>query len=475
VLAEDIFKLLAKEMHKVPKYVPEPFKIKVVEPLKMTTRAERERYLREAHYNLFSLRSDFVYIDMLSDSGSGAMSDSQWAGMMKGDESYAGSRGYYRLVDAVRDIFGYRYVQPVHQGRAAEKILYPCLLKEGQYSIANMHFDTTRGHVALCNATPKDMVVPVAKDTENYAPFKGNMDIPALRAFIESVGAEKVGVIIMTITNNTAGGQPVSMQNIRETAQVAREYDIPLVIDAARFAENAYFIKTREPGYADKSIIEITREAFSYATAFTMSAKKDGIVNIGGLIGIKDDEELFTQVQGMTVPYEGFITYGGLAGRDLEALAIGLYEGIELDYLRYRIGQVEYLGELLRQAGVPIQYPVGGHAIFVDAKKMLPHIPYYHFPGQALAIELYLEAGIRGCDVGSFMLDLDPVTGEQPESEMEFTRLCLPRRVYTQAHLDVVAEALINIQERAEQIKGYEIVWQPQVLRHFTAKLRPLE
>lgn len=456
-------------------YIAEPFKIKMVEPLTLTTREEREQHLKDANYNLFSLKSDYVYIDMLSDSGSGAMSDSQWAGMMKGDESYAGARGYYSLVDAVQDIFGYRFVQPVHQGRAAEKILYPCLLKEGQYSIANMHFDTTRGHVMLCKATPKDIVTSEAKDTENYSPFKGNMDIVAMRAFIEQVGVEKVGVIVMTITNNTAGGQPVSMQNIRETAEVANEYGIPMVIDAARFAENAYFIKTREPGYADKSIMEITKEAFSYASAFTMSSKKDAIVNMGGLIGIKDDEELFTQIQGLTVPYEGFVTYGGLAGRDLEALAIGLYEGIDVNYLRYRIGQVEYLGDVLREAGVPLQYPVGGHAIFVDAKKMLPHIPYYQFPAQALALELYLEAGVRGCDVGSYMLDPDPVTGEQVESEMEFTRLCLPRRVYTQAHLDVVAQALINIQSRASEIKGYEITWQPKVLRHFTAKLQPVK
>lgn len=456
------------------KYIAEPFKIKMVEPLTLTTREQREQYIKAANYNLFSLKSDHVYIDMLSDSGSGAMSDSQWAGMLMGDESYAGARGYYRLIDAVQDIFGYRYVQPVHQGRAAEKILLPCLLKPGQYSVANMHFDTTRGHVGLCKAIPKDIVVAEAKDTENYAPFKGNMDIPGLRAFIEAVGAEQIGVIIMTITNNTAGGQPVSMANIRDTAAVAAEYGITMMIDAARFAENAYFIKTREAGYADKSIIEITREAFSYAAAFTMSAKKDAIVNMGGLIGIKDDEELFTAVKGLTVPYEGFVTYGGLAGRDLEAVAIGLYEGTDKDYLRYRIGQVEYLGELLRQGGVPVQYPVGGHAVFIDARKMLPHIPYNEFPGQALALELYLEAGIRGCDIGSYMLDLDPDTGEQLQSEMEFTRLCLPRRVYTQAHLDVVAEALINIKQKAGQVRGYEIVWQPQVLRHFTAKLRPL-
>ncbi len=456
-------------------YIAEPFKIKMVEPLKMTTREEREQYLRGADYNVFALRSDYVYIDMLTDSGTGAMSDSQWAGMLKGDESYAGARSYYRLMDAVKDIFGYRFAQPVHQGRAAEKVLLPCLLKPGQYSVANMHFDTTRGHVGLCQAVPIDVVVSEARDTSRYAPFKGNMDIPALRAFIEKVGVEKIGVIIMTITNNTAGGQPVSMANIRETARVAEEYGIPMIIDAARFAENAFFIKTREPGYADKSIIEITREAFSYACAFTMSAKKDAIVNMGGLIGVREDEELFQKVKGLTVPYEGFVTYGGLAGRDLEALAIGLYEGTDTDFLRYRIGQVEYLGELLREGGVPIQYPVGGHAVFIDAKKMLPHIPYYQFPAQALALELYLEAGIRGCDIGSYMLDPDPVTGEQPQSEMEFTRLCLPRRVYTQAHLDVVAQALINIQKRAEQVTGYEIVWQPKVLRHFTAKLRPLK
>lgn len=457
------------------KYIAEPFKIKMVEPLTLTTREQREHYLKEANYNLFALKSDHVYIDMLTDSGTGAMSDSQWAGILKGDESYAGARGYYRLMDAVSDIFGYRYAQPVHQGRAAEKVLFPCLLKEGQYSISNMHFDTTRGHVGLCKAIAKDIVVDEARDTESYAPFKGNMDIPAMRAFIEQVGADKVGVIIMTITNNSAGGQPVSMENIRETAKVASEYGIPMIIDAARFAENAYFIKTREPGYADKSIIEITREAFSYACAFTMSAKKDAIVNMGGLIGVRDDEELFLGVKSLTVPYEGFVTYGGLAGRDLDALAIGLYEGTDADFLRYRIGQVEYLGELLREAGVPFQYPVGGHAVFIDAKKLLPHIPYYQFPGHALALELYLEAGIRGCDIGSYMLDLDPVTGKQPESEMEFTRLCLPRRVYTQAHIDLVAEALVNIQKRAEQVKGYEIIWQPKVLRHFTAKLKPLE
>lgn len=457
------------------KYVAEPFKIKMVEPIKMTTREEREKYLKEGNYNLFSLKSDYVYIDCLTDSGTGAMSDSQWAGIMTGDESYAGARSYFKLIDAVKDIFGYNFAQPVHQGRAAEKVLFPCLLREGQYSLSNMHFDTTRGHVGLCKATPIDLVVKEARDTVNYAPFKGNMDIERLEAFINEVGVEKVGVIIMTITNNTAGGQPVSMQNIRETAVIAKKYKLPYVIDAARFAENAYFIKTREKGYEDRSIIEITREAFGYADAFTMSAKKDAIVNMGGLIGVKDNEELYNAVKSYTVPFEGFVTYGGLAGRDIEALAIGLYEGTNYDFLNYRIGQIEYLGDKLKEAGIPFQYPVGGHAVFIDAKKLLPHIPYHQFPGQALACELYLEAGIRGCDIGSYMLDLDPVTGEQPEAEMEFTRLCIPRRVYTQAHLDVIAEALINIRDNADKIKGYEILWQPKVLRHFTAKLKPIE
>ena len=456
------------------KYIPEPFKIKMVEPLRTTTRAERETFLQEAGYNLFGLKSDYVYIDMLTDSGTGAMSDSQWAAIMKGDESYAGCRGFFALKEAVQDIFGYRYVQPVHQGRAAEKVLFPCLLQKGQYSVANMHFDTTRGHVGLAGGIPYDCVVPEASDTQKDLPFKGNMDVARLEAFIQAQGKARVGVIVMTITNNTAGGQPVSMANIRDTGAVAKKYGIPYVIDAARFAENAYFIKTREPGYADTSIHDITREAFSYADAFTMSAKKDAIVNMGGLIGIKEDGDLYEKVQGLTVPFEGFLTYGGLAGRDLEALAVGLYEGTDVHFLRYRIGQVQYLGEVLRENGVPLQYPVGGHAIFLDAKRILPHIPYHQFPAQALALALYREGGIRGCDVGSYMLDPDPVTGVQPAAEMEFTRLCVPRRVLTQAHLDVVAETIITTMQQAETVQGYRIVWQPKVLRHFTARLEPL-
>jgi len=457
------------------KYIAEPFKIKMVEPLKMTTREERIEKLKAANYNVFGLDSDDVYIDLLTDSGTGAMSDTQWAGIMTGDESYAGARSYRRLKEAVRDIFHYEYAQPVHQGRAAEQVLLPILLKKGDKCISNMHFDTTRGHVGLIGARPVDIVVPEARDTSTYMPFKGNMDLERLEAYINEVGREAVGLIIMTITNNSAGGQPVSMANLKGTKAIADKYGITMIIDAARYAENAHFIKQREAGYADVEIIDIVREMFSYADAFTMSAKKDAIVNMGGLIGIRNSEELYTKVKGLTIPYEGFVTYGGLAGRDLEALSIGLYEGINKDFLKYRIGQIEYLGERLMEEGIAFQYPVGGHAVFLDAKKMLPHIPYYQFPGQALACELYIEAGIRSCDIGSYLLDLDPETGEQQEAEMEFTRLAVPRRVYTQAHLDVIVEALVSIKERAHTIKGYEITWQPPVLRHFTAKLKPVE
>ena len=457
------------------KYVAEPFKIKMVEPLKMTTRAEREEKLKAADYNVFGLDSDDVYIDCLTDSGTGAMSDAQWAGMMSGDESYAGARGYRRLMKAVTDIFGYKYGQPVHQGRAAEQVLLPNYLKKGQRCISNMHFDTTRGHVGLLGARAVDIVVPEAKDTSTYLPFKGNMDTVRLEKYIQEEGASEIGLIIMTVTNNSAGGQPVSMENIRTTKEIADKYGIPMILDAARYAENAHFIREREEGYGDVEIIDIVREMFSYAEAFTMSAKKDAIVNMGGLIGVKDSEDMYIKVKGLTIPYEGFVTYGGLAGRDLEALSIGLYEGLDKDYLKYRVGQIEYLGGKLKEMGVPFQYPVGGHAVFLDAKALLPHIPYHQFPGQALACELYLEAGIRSCDIGSYLLDLDPETGEQLESEMEFTRLAIPRRVYTQAHFDVIAEALENIKKRASEIRGYEITWQAPVLRHFTAKLKPLK
>lgn len=457
------------------KYVAEPFKIKMVEPLRMTTREERIEKIKEANYNLFSLKAEDVYIDLLTDSGTGAMSSNQWAGLMLGDESYSGANSFFKLVESARDIFGYEYIQPVHQGRAAEKVVIPLLLGEGKVAISNMHFDTTRAHVELTGAKAIDNVVPEALDTTTYAPFKGNMDIENMERLIAEYGAENVGAIIMTITNNTAGGQPVSMANMREVYAIAKKNNIKVVIDAARYAENAYFIKTREEGYEDKTIKEIVREMFSYGDLLTMSSKKDAIVNMGGLVAIKNDEEMYNAVKARTISFEGFVSYGGLSGRDLEALAIGLQEGIDFDYLNYRIGQMEYIGSRLDEAGISYQSPVGGHAVFIDAKKILPHIPYYQFPAQALAIELYIEAGIRSCDIGSYMLDNDPVTGEQREAELELTRLAIPRRVYTQAHLDVVCDALIAIKERAHEITGYEITWQPKVLRHFTSKLKPVE
>ncbi len=457
------------------KYFAEPFKIKMVEPIKILTREERLKKIQEADYNVFSLAAEDCYIDLLTDSGTGAMSADQWAGIMRGDESYSGSKSFYRLQESAKDIFGYAFIQPVHQGRAAEKVVMPILLGEGKVSISNMHFDTTRAHVEIAGARAVDCVVPEALDTESYAPFKGNMDNERLVRLIEEYGKENVGAIIIMVTNNSAGGQPVSMKNIKETSEIAKRYGIKVVIDAARFAENCHFIKRREEGYGDKSIREIARELFSYGDLFTMSSKKDAIVNIGGLVGVKEDADLFEKVKANTIPFEGFISYGGLAGRDLEALAIGLQEGVEEDFLKYRIGQMEYLSSKLTEAGIPHQTPAGGHAIFLDAKKLLPHIPYHEFPGQALAVELYLEAGIRGCDIGSYMLGNDPDTGAQLESQFEFTRLAVPRRVYTQSHLDVIVEALIEIKKRKDSLKGYEITWEPKILRHFTAKLQPLK
>lgn len=459
------------------KYVPEPFRIKVVEPIKILTREEREERIAKANYNLFNLKSEDVYIDLLTDSGTNAMSSEQWAGVMRGDEAYAGATSYQKLVEAGKDIFGYGYIQPVHQGRAAEKVLFPTFLTEGKYAISNMFFDTTRAHVILSGARPIDCVVEVAKDPSIRAPFKGNMDVEKMEEIIKEKGVENVGLIVVTITNNSAGGQPVSMQNIREVSQVAKKYGIPMCIDAARYAENAYFIKRDEKGYENVSIKDIVREMFSYADMFTMSAKKDTIVNMGGMIGIKDgNSPLILKVKANCISYEGFTTYGGLSGRDLEALAIGLYEGIDENYLRYRIGQMEYLAALLDDAGIAYQSPVGGHGVFVDAAAMFPHIPYNEFPGQVLAVELYKEAGIRTCDIGSYMLGNDPDTNEQLKADFEFTRLAIPRRVYTQAHLDIMAEALIEIKKRAHTIKrGYKITWEPPILRHFQASLAPIE
>jgi tryptophanase len=457
------------------KYIPEPFRIKMVETIKVLSREEREERLKKARYNVFYLAGEDCYIDLLTDSGTNAMSQEQWAGVMRGDEAYAGSSSYYKLVKAGQDIFGYEFIQPVHQGRAAEKVLFPIILSEGKYSISNMHFDTTRAHVELSGARAIDCTVKEASDPVVRAPFKGNMDNEKLEELINQYGPENVGCIITTITNNSAGGQPVSMANVRETAAICKKYGIHYNIDAARYAENAYFCKLREDECKNMSIKDIIKTMFGFADTFTMSAKKDTIVNMGGLIGIKKNDDLVGQVKVRTISYEGFISYGGLSGRDLEALAIGLYEGLDEDYLRYRIGQMEYLAGRLDDAGIAYQAPVGGHGVFVDAKAMFPHIPYNEFPGQALALELYKEAGIRACDIGSYMLGNDPDTKEQLKADFEFTRLAIPRRVYTQAHIDIMADALIAIKERAASVKGYKITWEPEILRHFQAYLEPIE
>jgi tryptophanase len=414
---------------------------------------------------------------LLTDSGTNAMSMAQWAGIMQGDESYAGASSYYKLLDAAKDVFEYQYIQPVHQGRAAEKVLFPLFLKKDMFAISNMFFDTTRAHVELAGARALDCVVEEAKDPSKRVPFKGNMDVTRLEQLVKEKGPENVGLVVMTITNNSAGGQPVSMSNMMETSKVCKKYNIPLCIDGARYAENAYFIKRDDLKYKDTSIQEIVREIFSYADYFTMSAKKDGIVNMGGLIGVKDDKDpIILNIKANCISYEGFFTYGGLSGRDMEALSIGLYEGIEEDYLKYRIGQMEYLAAKLDEAGISYQAPVGGHGVFLDAKAMFPNIPFNEFPGQVLALELYKEAGIRACDIGSYMLGNDPDTGEQLQAEFEFTRLAIPRRVYTQAHLDVIVEALIAIKERSHTIKkGYKIIWEPPILRHFQAHLEPIK
>lgn len=456
-------------------YVPEPFKIKIVEPIRMTTEEQRRELIAKANCNVFGLNAADVYIDLLTDSGTGAMSDTQWAAMLRGDESYSGGRSYFDLVETGREIFGYEYIQPVHQGRAAEKVLFPVLIeKPGQVVISNTFFDTTRAHVGLAGGRAIDCVCPEGLDTATEAPFKGNMDLDGLQRHIDEEGPENVAGIVMTITNNSVGGQPVSTANMRATAEIAAKHHIPVVIDAARYAENAYFIAQREEGYADRSPLDITREFFGYADIFTMSAKKDAIANMGGLLGVREEGEHVPDVKSLVISGEGYVTYGGMSGRDLAALAVGLREGLDEDYLAYRVGQSAYLAARLDEFGVPYQRPAGGHAVFVDAGKLLSHLPWYQYPGHALAVELYVEAGIRSCDIGSYLMDRDPVTGEQQRAPMEFTRLALPRRTYTQSHLDVIAQALGEVQARAASVQGYEITWEPKVLRHFTSKLRPV-
>lgn len=453
----------------------EPFRIKMVEPIRLLSREERERKIVAAGYNPFSLRSEDVFIDFLTDSGTGAMSDRQWAGLMMGDESYAGSRSYYHLEESVHHVFAHRFAIPTHQGRGAEQVLFPLLITSPrQLVIGNIHFDTTQAHIDLAGGRGLNLVISEAYDTAVDHPFKGDIDLQRLQKVLQSTPREEIAFILLTITCNSAGGQPVSMANIKETSRLAQEFSIPLFFDAARFAENAYFIKKREVGYENASIHEIVREMFSYVDGFTMSAKKDGLVNMGGLIGIREDEELAAQVRGRVVPYEGFPTYGGLTGRDMEALAIGLQEVLDHDYLEHRIGQVALLGQLLEEGGVPIQKPIGGHAVFVDAKKFVPHIPAEQFPAHVLAVELYTESGVRGVEVGSLMMGRDPDTKAQLISPYEFLRLTIPRRVYTDNHMRHVAEGLIEIYKRRDQLRGFEFTYEPEILRHFTAKFRPL-
>jgi len=452
----------------------EPFRVKVVEPIKITTRAEREDYLREAAYNLFLLKAENVIIDLLTDSGTAAMSAGQWSALMRGDESYAGSKSFYRFEEVVRDIFGFKQVIPMHQGRAAERILFATMCRRGSIVPNNTHFDTTRANVEYLGAEAVDLPIPEFYQPAVNHPFKGNMDTKALEQLIKRVGPERIPLVMMTVTNNSGGGQPVSMANIRAVKAICSHYGLPLYLDACRFAENAYFIKLREAGYEDKSVKEIAREMFALADGCTMSAKKDGLANIGGFLCTNDDQ-LAQQEKDLLILTEGFPTYGGLAGRDLEAIAVGLEEVLHEDYLQYRFASIRYLGEHISRVGVPIVQPPGGHAIYIDARAMLSHIPPLQYPGQSLAIELYREAGIRCCEIGAVMhAEKHPETGAEMPSPMDLVRLAIPHRVYTQSHIDYVVEAILAVYERRESIGGYRIVSQPKFLRHFTARFEPV-
>jgi tyrosine phenol-lyase len=443
----------------------EPFRIKSVEPIRGTSRAERQKLLEEAGYNLFLIASEAILIDLLTDSGTSAMSTEQWAAMMRGDESYAGSPSFTRFRDSVKAIFGLRHVIPTHQGRAAERILFNVMCKKGDIVPNNTHFDTTRANCEFVGATAADIPIPEAKEPARLHDFKGNMDTAQLTALIEREDAKKIPLVMLTVTNNSGGGQPVSMANIREVKQICKKHGIPLYIDACRFAENAYFIKLREPGYADKSPREIAKEMFSYVDGCTMSAKKDGLANIGGFLCTNDDI-LAQQEKDLLILTEGFPTYGGLAGRDLEAIAVGLNEALDEEYLRYRIASTAFLGNHIAKEGVPIVQPPGGHAIYLDARAFLPHIPVSQFPGVALAGELYLEGGIRSVEIGSLMF------GEH--ATMDLVRLAIPRRVYTQSHIEYVVEVILEVWRRRTEIRGYEVVHQAPFLRHFSARMKPV-
>jgi tyrosine phenol-lyase len=443
----------------------EPFRIKSVEAIRWTTRPEREQLLRKAHYNVFLLDSAEVLIDLLTDSGTGAMSTAQWAAVMRGDESYAGSPSFYRFRDSVQDITGYKHVIPTHQGRAAERILFSVMCKVGDIVPNNTHFDTTRANVEFTGAEALDLLREEGRQPSLVHPFKGNMDVAALEALIARVGREHIPLVMLTVTNNSGGGQPVSMENARQVSEVCRKHNIPLYFDACRFAENAYFIKLREPGYADKTPKQIAQEMFALGDGCTMSAKKDGMANIGGFV-CSNDDVIAQQEKNLLILTEGYPTYGGLAGRDLEAVAVGLQEALEEDYLRYRITSTGYLGRKIAEAGVPIVQPPGGHAIYLDARAFLPHIPISEFPGVALTCELYLEGGIRSVEIGSLMFD--------KSAKMDLVRLAIPRRTYTQSHIDYVIEVLLEVWQRRKQVTGLRLDYQAPFLRHFTARLSPI-
>ena len=456
------------------KHPPEPFRIKMIEPIRLIARKEREEAIKRAGYNVFALRAEEIFIDLLTDSGTGAMSQAQWSAMLEGDETYAGARSFYRLKEKVEEILGFRYFLPTHQGRAAENILSSCLIQEGDYVPSNMHFDTTGANIRARGGRAKKLAIDEAQNPESLHSFKGNIDIEKLRAFIQQIGPEKIPLGMITVTNNAGGGQPVSMENLREVSKTYREFEIPFFIDACRFAENAYFIKLRESGYAGKSVLEIAREMFSLADGATMSTKKDGLTNIGGFLAM-NDQGLFEKARRELVLREGFPTYGGLAGRDLEAMAVGLGETIDQEYLAYRLAQSNYLSERLAEAGIPTIKPPAAHAVYVDAGGLFPHIPKEQFPGQALVIKLYLEGGIRAVELGSSAFCYpDRDTGEMACPELELVRLSIPRRVYTQSHLDYVAEISAKIALRRDEISGYRITWAPKLLPHFTARFEPL-
>ena len=457
----------------MPVHPPEPFRIKMVEPIRLINKKERRAALMRSGYNLFGLQAEDIFIDLLTDSGTGAMSQEQWSAIMLGDESYAGSRSFSRLSKVIKDIFGFRYFVPTHQGRAAENILCQLLLKDSQAVPSNTHFDTTDANIRAKGGVPVNLVNETAYEPRTIHPFKGNIDLEKLENFIIDEGVDNIPFGMLTITNNAGGGQPVSLENIRAVSKIYKSHNIPFFIDACRYAENAYFIKTREPGFDQKSTLEIAREIFALADGATMSAKKDGNVNIGGFLAM-NDEELYLMAGNELILREGFLTYGGLAGRDLEAIAVGLREGLDEKYLEYRLAQTAYLAEILQERNIPIMLPPGGHAVYIDAKEFLSHIPQENFPAHSLAIELYLEGGIRTVEIGSVMFAYrDPETEKMVYPNLELVRLAIPRRVYTQSQLDYVADVLAVIDARKENVHGWKITYAPELLRHFTARFEP--